>query len=589
VGSVHGEYNVGGLVGYLQGVIDRSFTSGIVKGESAVGGIAGEVQGDHSCSNSNSPGEITNTYTYSTVKGSEGAGISGYNGGLISASYAGGYVEDLFGGGITSYTTGTITHSFWNTSVTNQQWSDGMNGKDYALLSDSAQFKRQSYYYWDFDSTWMMNEGETHPVLQDMETPPFAAPDTFAVGSSFNLVRLMDNDFDGGSPDASLTLSIETIDGQGTTDSLTWYSFSQSVPKGTQDTVFYRLMKQLNSGDTLWSRGVAFLTNSVNTAPIATVDTIVVAEDGAYTIDPQLFIANDYDTENDFISLVSYVSTGLTGGVVADGTSIVYTPLNNWNGSSIITYVVSDGDLTATGNVVVVVTPSNDGPTLTETYPQNMLEEAALTVSLAMTDGADIDGDALQVIVGVGEYYTVAGAVVTPVKDYVGSLAVPVRVTDGVDTTAVVTLVVTVTDVPESTNTGTAGTIPDTSNPVIPVGGGDMDVTSSSLAQESSSVLYEGSIDDGGLSSAASVGYSSSSLDSTGVSPVLFNGYQGTGYSRMVRMSDVSYTIQHAPEFANSYTLYSIHGKKITEGSVHMGESSLPPFLTHGLVIVKFH
>ncbi|MGL1936750.1 MAG: Ig-like domain-containing protein, partial [Fibrobacterales bacterium] len=592
VGSVHGDYNVGGLVGYLQGVIDRSFTSGIVKGESAVGGIAGEVQGDHSCSNSNSPGEITNTYTYSTVKGNEGAGISGYNGGLISASYAGGYVEDLFGGGITSYSTGTITHSFWNAAVTSQEWSDGMNGKDYALLSDSALFKRQSFYYWDFDSTWMMNEGETHPVLQDMETPPFAAPDTFSVGSSFNLARLMDNDFDGGAPEASMMFSIETIDGQGTTDSLTWYSFPQSVPKGTQDTVMYRLMKQIDSGDTLWSMGIAFLTNSINSAPIAMEDTVVVAEDGTHTIVPQMFLANDYDPENDFISLVSYSSTELSGGIVEDGASVVYTPVADWNGSSTITYVVSDGDLTTTGTVVVVVTPSNDLPTLTEAYPQSMLEEAVLTVSLAMTDGTDIDGDALQILLGAGDHYTVNGAMITPVQDYFGSLAVPVRVTDGIDTTADVILTVVVNDVPESISTGTPDTTPGTTtgggDPVIPTDGGEV-IGSDSIVQGSSNVSYSGSIGNEGLSSSSEFGYSSSAIDSIGVSPVVIHRHNGGRYSRMVRSNDVNTTIQNAPEFANYYTLYSIHGKKITEGSVHMGEGSLPPFLTHGLVIVKFH
>ena len=99
---------------------------------------------------------------------------------------------------------------------------------------------------------------------------------------------------------------------------------------------------------------------NVNEAPIATGDTASIAEDTAVEIN---VVANDTDPDAGAKLMVTLVSTATTSGtaVIKSGsaTTVIYTPNADFNGTDTFEYTLSDGSLTDTGTVkVVVYTPA---------------------------------------------------------------------------------------------------------------------------------------------------------------------------------------------------------------------------------------
>ncbi|CAN1523786.1 Filamentous haemagglutinin, N-terminal [Methylophilaceae bacterium] len=186
--SVSGSYNVGGLVGRNDVSIDNSYAAGLVTGTSNVGGLVGGNEGT-----------ITNSYATGSVSGGfyDVGGLVGYNYGSIDSSYATGnvtgdvYVGGLVGfdnggsisqafaaglvtgssdvGGLVGYTEGTVENSFWDTNTTGQLRSSGSvdsAGKTTAELLTQTTYTDAG---WDFSAntgTWFMIDGETRPFLQ---------------------------------------------------------------------------------------------------------------------------------------------------------------------------------------------------------------------------------------------------------------------------------------------------------------------------------------------------------------------------------------------------------------------------------------
>ena len=99
---------------------------------------------------------------------------------------------------------------------------------------------------------------------------------------------------------------------------------------------------------------------NVNEAPIATGDTASIEEDTAVEIN---VVANDTDPDAGAKLMVTLVSTATTSGtaVIKSGsaTTVIYTPNADFNGTDTFEYTLSDGSLTDTGTVkVVVYTPA---------------------------------------------------------------------------------------------------------------------------------------------------------------------------------------------------------------------------------------
>jgi hypothetical protein len=97
----------------------------------------------------------------------------------------------------------------------------------------------------------------------------------------------------------------------------------------------------------------------VNDDPKAVDDVATVAEDsGAADHD---VLDNDTDADGDELTLESVSIDPSEGTVSIHDNEVRYTPAADFNGTATITYVVTDGTADATGELVVTVTPVDDG------------------------------------------------------------------------------------------------------------------------------------------------------------------------------------------------------------------------------------
>ena len=114
---------VGGLVGWNNGSITTSYSTGTVSGDYHVGGLVGR----------NYDGNITNSYSIGTVSG-DGyvGGLVGRNKGSITSSYSIGTVSgDCYVGGLVGYNSGSITTSYSTGAVSGNEDVGGLVGRNY--------------------------------------------------------------------------------------------------------------------------------------------------------------------------------------------------------------------------------------------------------------------------------------------------------------------------------------------------------------------------------------------------------------------------------------------------------------------------
>ncbi|MFH4802662.1 tandem-95 repeat protein [Vibrio diabolicus] len=170
----------------------------------------------------------------------------------------------------------------------------------------------------------------------------------------------------------------------------------------------------------------------VNDAPIATNDAIQTDEDSQVVID---VLANDSDIEGDDLSITSASISEKQGIVeIVDG-KLVFTPAENFNGNTTISYTISDGELEDEAQVSVTVNSVNDAPialndaTITE-------EDTSVTIDVLPND-TDIDGDALSIESASvpsdqGQVEIIDGKLVfTPAENFHGDAEITYTVTDG--------------------------------------------------------------------------------------------------------------------------------------------------------------
>lgn len=124
----------------------------------------------------------------------------------------------------------------------------------------------------------------------------------------------------------------------------------------------------------------------VNDPPALTNDVVVMNEDSTSTI---RVLLNDRDTDGDPLVLVNVTAPSGTATVV--GTNVVFTPAPNFNGTNTLTYFVTDGTVTNSAFVTVIVLPVDDAPTINH-LTVTITEDSTLSTNVV---GDDLDGDAL--------------------------------------------------------------------------------------------------------------------------------------------------------------------------------------------------
>jgi hypothetical protein len=197
------------------------------------------------------------------------------------------------------------------------------------------------------------------------------------------------------------------------------------------------------------SATVSVAVSAVNDAPLANADSATTNEDVAVQI---LVLANDVDPDGDVLSIAS-VDMPANGTAVQSGNGITYTPNSNFSGNDSFSYTVSDGALSASTTVNIVVVAINDAPTA-NADSASTAEDTPVQISVLLND-TDPDGDALS-IVSVGNAANGAavqssgGILYTPNANFNGNDSFNYTISDGSSTaTAVVSVTISaVNDTP---------------------------------------------------------------------------------------------------------------------------------------------
>ncbi|MFV1965927.1 MAG: Ig-like domain-containing protein [Pirellulaceae bacterium] len=185
-----------------------------------------------------------------------------------------------------------------------------------------------------------------------------------------------------------------------------------------------------------------------NHPPTAVDDSYRVDEDGTLNVPAsQGVVSNDTDPDGD--PLTAKQATGSTHGSLTlnnDG-SFAYTPNGDYNGVDTFTYRASDGiDTSAVATVTLTVDPVNDAPVASD---QNLSTEVDKALSITLV-AVDIDGDPLTYTVSSPSRGTLTGTApnltYTPNGGFTGTDTLTYQVNDGVSSSAVATVTITVSD-----------------------------------------------------------------------------------------------------------------------------------------------
>jgi len=220
-----------------------------------------------------------------------------------------------------------------------------------------------------------------------------------------------------------------------------------------------------------------------NPAPTANNDSVTTAED---TPIPAInVLGNDVDPDGDPLTVTAASAPNGTVTINPDGT-LNYVPNANFNGTDVITYVISDGNGgTSTASVTVTVTPVNDAPVaVNDAIGTN--EDQPVTIGVLGND-SDVDGDSLTVSAATSPNGTVRinpdGTITfTPSPNFNGPTTITYTISDGNGGTTTATVTVNVAPVNDApvASPSTANTTEDT--PVIvPVLANDTDVDGNPL------------------------------------------------------------------------------------------------------------
>ncbi|MCC7574070.1 LamG domain-containing protein [Candidatus Woesearchaeota archaeon] len=159
--NITGDDNVGGLVGWNDGSVSKSFVIGSVIGSSDVGGLVG--QNEDSIFDSYSRASISSTTNV--------GGLVGHNnGGQISRSYSSGLVSGSTNtGGLVGSNSGSVSNSFYDNQTSGQ--SDTGKGSP-RITADMRNFDTFDGANWDIalignydGDSWIISNGLDYPRL----------------------------------------------------------------------------------------------------------------------------------------------------------------------------------------------------------------------------------------------------------------------------------------------------------------------------------------------------------------------------------------------------------------------------------------
>ncbi|MBS7671670.1 tandem-95 repeat protein [Croceicoccus gelatinilyticus] len=153
-----------------------------------------------------------------------------------------------------------------------------------------------------------------------------------------------------------LTLTATFDDGSVLPGWLTFDGYDLSGTPPTDENGSWSILVSASDGELSASQQFDLVINPVNDAPTATDDGVFVSMGGnALVILTSDLLVNDIDVDGDALSLVS-VGNAVDGTVAIDQSgNVVYTAYVGFEGTDQFSYTITDGSITATANVTVVI------------------------------------------------------------------------------------------------------------------------------------------------------------------------------------------------------------------------------------------
>jgi len=239
--------------------------------------------------------------------------------------------------------------------------------------------------------------------------------------------------------------------------------------------------------------------NAINDAPISSEVSGSSDEDTAIDIE---LSATDVDQDNLTYSVVSDVSNGTTS---ISGSTLTYTPNQDWNGTDTFTYKVNDGTVDSnTSNGTITIAAVNDAPTTSDISTTIDENRTARMVGITL-QGSDVDSDDLtySVVSDASNGTTsISGATLTYTanQDWNGTETITYKANDGTVDSNTSTVTITVSPVDDSpiNNSGSFTAIGDEDTPLEIVidatdaDGDDLNITTSFNASDDGTLTTDG-------------------------------------------------------------------------------------------------
>eukprot|EP01080_Neovahlkampfia_damariscottae_P008887 gene8887-837_t len=203
-----------------------------------------------------------------------------------------------------------------------------------------------------------------------------------------------------------------------------------------------------------------------NTPPVAVDQTLSFSKTTANPTKTIDVVAAASDADGDSLSIQSISYTSGNGAAVSiSAGKIDYKPASSFRGVDVVNFVITDGQLTASGQITITVT--NEAPTCTG-FSKTIDKRTAYTYNL-LTEGSasDPNGDALTVQLDASNDYSKAEVVVlssssvkvTSKARRSGTFTFKYRVSDGLLTSAYQTVTITINNKAPVAVTDTFGAI----------------------------------------------------------------------------------------------------------------------------------
>jgi uncharacterized lipoprotein NlpE involved in copper resistance len=305
----------------------------------------------------------------------------------------------------------------------------------------------------DYVVTDGANSGLATVTIDVTNAAPVADDESYAVQTGQVLTitapGVLDGDTDADG-DALSVLSVDLTGLAGTLGSFADGGFIFTPTAGFVGTTSftYTVSDGLGGSDT--ATVTIDVTATANTPPQVQDETYTVHAGDVLAVNAAAgLLANDTDADGDTLRVMNFeapANGSLT--VVTDG-SFTYTPNAGFVGSEVLTYTVSDGITTRTGELTIVV--ENEAPVVNdETYSVHAGEVLAVGAAAGLlANDTDADGDTLRVMNfeapanGSLTVVTDGSFTYTPNAGFVGTEVLSYTVSDGITTrTGELTIVV---------------------------------------------------------------------------------------------------------------------------------------------------